>query len=317
MKCSKKLYYLFFVGMVILVSGCISYAPSTPAVTTSSLPPTSDIASHSGHPGVNYAQPLTVITYQYPPDPSHWIELHHIQNFQIDPSSDSPRLLFNIAGDTNLPANSLLLIQTYRKDFSSGTEEPVLIWNVVVPVRNSSGPANTFSYTVNVSNDYNGFPIKPGEYRAVVSRQGVNDSTVFEVLGKDPLPWLWIRMDPIGQHHFGESFTITGTTNLPAGSNILVSGGTDVHPCPFIPPEEQSSYPDSICGGCFLVRFSDSIPVIRSAGNNTWNFPINTKGWCMNESYSIRVSKDEWDNVSSAGVQLAGSTNEPLQIQTV
>jgi hypothetical protein len=37
----------------------------------------------------------------------------------------------------------------------------------------------------------------------------------------------------------------------------------------------------------------------------------------MNESYSIRVSKDEWDNVSSAGVQLAGSTNEPLQIQTV
>jgi hypothetical protein len=303
----------FFVGMIILVSGCISQAPSTPAVTVSSLPPASEIASDSGHPGVNYAQPLTVITYQYPPDPSHWIELHHIQNFQINHSSDSPSFLFNIAGDTNLPANSLLLIQTYRKDFSSGTEEPALIWNVVVPVQNSGGLVNTFSYTVNISKD----SIEPGEYSAVVHRAGVNDSAVFEVLGKDPLPWLWIRMDPFGQHHFGESFNLTGTTNLPAGSNILVSGGTDVHPCPFIPPVGQSSDPDSICEGCPLVQFSDSISVIHSVGNNTWNFPVNTTGWCIGESYSIRVSKDEWDNVSSASEQLAGFNNESLQIQTV
>jgi len=314
---SKKLSCLFFVGMVIVVSGCISDAPSTPAGTASSVPPTSDKASVSGHPGVNYAQPLAVITNQYPPDPSHWIELHRIQNFQTGSGADAPGLVFTIAGETNLPANSLLFIQTYRKDFSSGTEDPALIWNVFVPVQNSGGPANTFSYTVNVSKDYYGFPIKPGEYRAVVSRQGVNDSTVFEVLGNDPLPWLWIRMDPIGLHRFGERFTITGTTNLPAGSDILLRGGTDIHPCPFIPPEERSSNPDSVCGGCSLVHFSDTIPVIRSAGNNTWSFPINTTGWCRNESYTISVSKDGWDNVSSAHVQLARSPDEPVQIQTV
>jgi hypothetical protein len=307
----------FFIGLVILFSGCISPIPSTSVGTVSSLPPTSDIASHPGHSGVNYAQPLVVITNQYPPDPSHWIELHSIQNFQIGPGSASPRLLFTITGDTNLPDNSLISIHLYRKDFSSGIEGPALIWNVVVPVQNSSGRANTFSYKVNVSEDYYGFPIKPGEYRAVVNRFGVNDSAVFEVLGKDPLPWLWIRMDPIGKHSFGESFNLMGTTNLPAGSNILVSGGTDLHPCPFYPPGGQSPDPDSICGSCSPTHFSDTIPVVPAAGNTTWNFTVNTTGWCLNESYSIRVSKDEWDNVSSAGVQLAGFESEPLQFQTV
>ncbi len=313
----KNFIVVFFVGIVLLFSGCISPTSPTPAGPVSSLPPTSDIASPSGHIGVNYAQPLTVITNQYPPDPSHWIEIHHIQNFQIDPHSDSHRLLFTIAGDTNFPAQSLISIRTYRKDFSSETEEPALIWNVVVPVQNSSGQVNTFSYTVDVSNDYNGFPIKPGEYSAVVNRQGVNDSTVFEVLGKDPLPWLWIRMDPIVKHHFGDSFNLTGTTNLPAGYYLSVSGGTDVHPCPFIPPGERSSHPGSICGDCSPVQFSGNIPAVPAAGNDTWNFTINTSGWCLNESYSIRASKDEWDNVSSASVQFAGSTSEPLQIQTV
>ncbi len=313
----KKFIIVFFVGVILLFSGCISPAPPEQAVPVSSLPPASDIASPSGHPGVNYPQSLTVITNEYPPDPSHWIELHHIQDFRIGPGSDSPGLLFTIAGDTNLPAQSLIFIQTYRKDFSSGTEEPSLIWNVVVPVQNSSGPVNRFSYTVNVSKNYNGFPIKPGEYRAVVHRQGVNNSTVFEVMGKDPLPWQWVRLDPIGKHYFGESFNITGTTSLPAGSNILVSGGTDIHPCPFIPPGERSSHPGSICGDCSTVHFSDNIPVVPAAGNNTWNFTVNTTGWCLNESYSIRISKDEWDNVSSARVQLAGSSSDPLRIQTV
>lgn len=313
----KNLIIVFFIGVILLCSGCISPAPPAPAVPVSSLPPPSDIASPSGHPGVNYAQPLSVITNEYPPDPAHWIELHPIQDFQMGPGSDSPGLFFTIAGETNLPAGSLLSIQPYRKDISSGTEEPALTWNVVVPVQNSSGPVNSFSYPVNVSKDYNGFPIKPGEYRAVVHRQGVNDSTVFEVLGKDPLPWLWIRMDPIGKHHFGDSFNLTGTTNLPAGSDIVVSGGTDVHPCPFIPPGERSSHPGSICGDCSSVHFSDTIPVVPAGENNTWNYTVNTTGWCLNESYSIRASKDEWANVSSAGVQLAGSTSEPLQIQTV
>ena len=310
---------VLFVGMILLFSGCISPVlppePPTPAGPVSSLPLTSDIASRSGHPGINYAQPLTVATNPYPPDPSHWIKLHHIQDFHIDPRSDSLGLLFTIGGDTNLPAQSLLFIQTYRKDFSTGTEVPALIGNIVVSVQNSSGPVNTFSYTVNVSNDYNGFPIRPGEYSAVVHRQGVNDSTVFEVLGKDPLPWLWIRMDPIGKHHFGDSFNLTGTTNLLAGSNISVSGGTDIHPCPFIPPGERSSHPGSICGDCSPIQFSDNILVVPALGNSTWNFTVSTAGWCLNESYSIRVSKDEWDNVRSAMVQLAGSNSEPFQIQ--
>jgi|GEM_PF-3244430 len=312
----KNFTIVFFLVIVLLFSGCISPAPSTPVTPVSSPTPGSVSSAYQVHPGVNHPQPPVVITNQYPPDPSHWIELHHIQDFQIEPRSDSNKLVFTIAGETNLPVDSLIFIQTYRKDFSSGAEEPALIGNVVVPVQNSS-PVNTFFYNVDVSTDYNGFPIKPGMYSAVVHRQGVNASTDFAVMGKDPLPWLWIRMDPIGKHHFGDSFYLTGTTNLPAGSHILVSRGTDLHPCPFIPPGERSSYPDSVCGDCSSVQFSDNVSVIPAAGNNSWNFTVNTTGWCLNESYSIRVSKDEWDNVSSASVQLAGSTAEPLQLQTV
>jgi hypothetical protein len=323
-KCS----IVFFVCVFLLFSGCISPAPSIPDSPVTTLPPTpekpvtthpptSNSSSPAGHIGVNYPQPLTVITTQYPPDPSHWIELQNIQDFEIGPGSDSPGLSFAIAGETNLPVQSLIHIQTYRRDFSSGTEKPALIWNIIVPVQNSGGPVNTFSYTVNIGKDENGFSINPGEYRAVAYRQGVNDSAVFEVLGKDPLPWLWIRMDPIGKHTFGDSFTITGTTNLPAGSDILVSGGTDMHPCPLIPPEERSSHPGSMCTGCAPVHISETVPVIPAAGNNTWNFTIDTNEWCINESYSIEVSKAEWDNVSSASVQLAGYSSDPLRFQPV
>ena len=308
---------VFFTGMV-LISGCISPAPATPGVPVSSSSPTSDITSRSsGHIGVNYAQPLTVTTNQYPPDPSHWIELHHIQDFRTDPKSGSVRLLFTIAGDTNLPARSLITIEMYNMDLSSGTAVPVSIWNDVEFVEDSGGLVNTFSSTVDLSRDRHGFPLGAGEYGVVVNHQGVNNSTSFEVVGKDPLPRLWIRVDPIGNHHFGDNFTLTGSTNIPAGATILVKGGTDLHPCPFIPPEMQSYYPGSLCGGCSPVDFSDTVPVVSAAGNNTWNDTIRTSTWCLNESTSIRASKDEWDNVSSAHVQLAGSRSEPFQIQTV
>jgi len=317
------IFFLIVVLMVITVlifSGCISPNPPTltpsPAGPVPSIPPSSDSSSHEGHPGVNYPPTPTVVNENYPQDPSHWIELHHIQNLNLDPGSVSPKPVFTISGDTNLPAHALIYIQTYRKDFSTETEVPVLVPNQVATVQHSNGQVNTFSYPI-APYDYDNVPIYPGEYRAVAYHEGVNDSMIFEILGKDPLPWLWIRVDPVGTHHFGDSFTIMGTTNLPANSALLVRGGTDIHPCPFIPPGQRSSYPGSICGNCPPAEFSDMIPVIPAVGNNTWNFTVDTSGWCLNESYSISISKDKWDNVSSAMVQFAGSRAEPLTIQTV
>jgi hypothetical protein len=282
-----KIYAIvFFIGAIIFVSGCVSPQTTKPSATISSLTPTTDI------------------TTQYPPDPSHWIQIDPIRNFQIDPKSGSVRLLFNITGTTNLPVDSLLVVGSNRKMFDLGSDNQVLIWNVVVPVVNSGGSVNTFFYAVNVSTDYLWNPIKPGQYNVEVHHFGVNNSTVFSVFGKDPLPWLWIHINPIEEHQFGDRFNITGTTNVPAGSTISVNGGLTIHPCPFIPPEKQSSYPGSICGSCAPVAFYGNIPVVQGPGNNTWNFPINTTGWCTDEKYDIGVSKREWDNVSSTSAQI-------------
>jgi hypothetical protein len=230
-------------------------------------------------------------TIQYPPDPSHWIQVDPIRNFKFDPGRDSATLLLNITGTTNLPVNSLLFIEPYQKNFNSLTDERALIWNVVVPVVNTGEQINSFSYSLNGD-------AGPGEYRVVVRHAGISGSTNFTVMGKDPFPWLWIRIDPIGEHRFGESFNITGTTNIPVGSEVTVRGGTVIHPCVFIPPEKQSLYPDSICGSCPPPVFNEPIPVTMGVGNNTWTFPVNTTGWCKNESYNIELSKNEWDNVS-------------------
>jgi hypothetical protein len=289
----KNYSIVFFIFVIILVSGCIIHTPTPPVVINSTTYKISDISTHSRSSAVMYTQPTPEVTSQYPPDPSHWIQINPVRNFLADPRSDSVKLLFNVTGTTNLPVNSLLFIELFRGNLSSGTEEQALIWGAA-PVGNNGGAYNTFFYLVNVS-------AVAGEYSVVVHRRGVTNRTGFMVFGKDPPPWLWIRIDPIGQHHVGESFNITGTTNIPAGSDILVTGGAKIHSCPTIPPEEGGSFPGSECGNsCIAPIFYENISAVPGIGINTWNFPVNTTGWCNIESYSIDVSKKEWDNVSSA-----------------
>lgn len=288
----QKCSIVFFIFTILLVSGCVS--PSTSPEIPLSLTP-----ANSGIPD---SQPAAELTYQYPPDPSHWIEVDPIKNFTILSGSGADRIVFNITGTTNLPVNSLLFVEPYRNNPSLGKEETALFANVVVPVENKGGISNTFFYAVNVSADKGGFPIKPGEYRIVVRRWNVTNSTGFTILGKDPLPWIWIRIDPVGEHHVGDIFNITGTTNLPAGLDINGRFGAEIHSCPTF-QTLPSGFSGSLCGhDCIPGDFSNNkIPIIQGDGGiNTWNFSVNTTDWCFKERYSVTVQKNEWDNNSPA-----------------
>jgi hypothetical protein len=285
----KESAIIFIIGTILLISGCVSpseISSGTKVPSIASPPTTSSVA-------VN--QPAADFTYQYPPDPSHWIEIDPIRNFQTGSGSSSDRIVFNITGTTNLPVNSLLFIEPYRRNPSSEKEEAALLSNVVIPVENKGGNINTFFYSVNT-------PAGPGEYRVVVRRWNVTNSTGFTVMGKDPLPWIWIRVYPAGEYHRGKNFTITGTTNLPAGSEIIVTCGFESRfPCPPWAKESPASWSGTACGNdCNTGRFSQMAQVERKAdGNNTWMVSADTTGWCANESYHINVQKMGWDNVSA------------------
>jgi hypothetical protein len=291
---------LLLTSAMMFGSGCVSHTAGSPdrsVPITTSPSSADDIVARAAANGTGLNQ-LWNSTYQYPPDTTHWIQVDPIRNFQTEPRSDSTKLLINITGSTNLPAGSLLFIEPYRTDFSSLAEDQVLLWNVVVPVVNTGGKTNVFSYLLKGD-------AGPGEYRVVVRRAGVSNSSAFIILGKDPIPWLWIRIDPVGKRSLGENFNVTGTTNIPAGSEITVSGGTVIHPCPF-DPTGKSTFPGSICGNsCRGVVFHARIPVIPGAGgNNTWSYPVNTTDWCVREQNDIVISKEEWDNVSPASAPI-------------
>jgi len=273
--------------MILLVSGCVSYSPISPASPTSPIPPT-PIQS-----GIVTTQPSADFTYQYPPDPSHWIEVDPVSNFQIGSGLNSTIIPINITGTTNLPVNSLLFIEPYWYNPYTGDEEKVPISDIVVPVENNGGSDNTFFYSITMT--------IPGEYRIAVRRWNVTNSTHFTVLGKDPLPWVWIRIDPIGKYHPGETINITGITNLPAGSEITVKcEPVNVFPCPIWASDNPSNFSGTICGGhCHLIEINKRIRVDSADGGNaSWVISVNTTGWCTGYRWSIRALKAEWDNVS-------------------
>jgi hypothetical protein len=290
---TKESAIVFFIGAVLLVCGCVSHSAISPAA------PATSIASNPVQYGVTDNQPAEDSIYQYLPDSSYWIAINPVQNFRIGAGSGPDRILFNISGTTNLPVNSLLFIDVYRKNPSSGQEERDLLWNAVTPVKNNGEKNNTFFYAENVTKDFYNSTIKAADYRVVVRRYNVSAIGGFTILRKDPLPFIWIRIDPIEKHHWGDVFTITGTSNLPAGSEITVRN--ERYGAEF--STEYKCRNDVICARYYDCsnegNFERKGPVIGTGREyNTWNITVDTTGWCINHTYKLTASKEEWDNVT-------------------
>jgi len=85
-------------------------------------------------------------------------------------------------------------------------------------------------------------------------------------------------IDPIGDRVAGDRFTITGSTNLAAGDDLLV----EVYSSSFQPTTKAQSGEFSGTSGMVKVQQG-------SAGYNRWSFDIDTAGWRPDE-YIVSVS---------------------------
>jgi len=80
----------------------------------------------------------------------------------------------------------------------------------------------------------------------------------------------FISVDPISDKNIGDDFNITGTTNLPAGTEILV----EVYPASF---EPTATDPQTGAQSGTFTGASGIVTVAQGTGNlNTWSMDLNT-----------------------------------------
>jgi hypothetical protein len=112
----------------------------------------------------------------------------------------------------------------------------------------------------------------------------------------------WIRVNPISNHHVGDVFTISGTTNIDPGSVISIAiFQSSFNRCPKIAPE------------CYnYTSIQSSVKVIEgNCGINNWSFPVNLSGIHPNY-YSVNVDSEKWKihNITEFSIFLL--TNDTL-----
>lgn len=74
----------------------------------------------------------------------------------------------------------------------------------------------------------------------------------------------YIRVDPVGDRTVGDIFTVTGTTNLPAGTNLLV----EIMPATFEPEGGVNGEFAGAAGGVDVLA--------GTGGINTWSMEVNS-----------------------------------------
>jgi len=94
----------------------------------------------------------------------------------------------------------------------------------------------------------------------------------------------WIRIDPIGDKQVGDIFTITATTNLSAGEEILIS----VSPPFRNGPKVQTGEFNGVVGTIYVIR--------GNGGINTTSFVVNSSAFKPDE---FIVSEDAIHQASS------------------
>jgi len=266
--------FLFFV-IIILVSGCVS--------------PTS---VNETSPATMTQQSTVAITPPYMGDQSLWIHIDPIEDFHSEsPFNITGSTVLKISGTTNFPAGSLFFVNIIEEERSRS-----LPTNIVVPAEKNSNGSIGFS----CSYDMKGNP--PARYRVEIRKANQNFTAIahFNITSQEP--WWWITIDHFGEIQKRENLTITGTTNLPIGSEILVSSGLMAHPC--TQPWDSGGLP-SFCGGTCsgAVALTKTSVMGGAEGRNTWSCPINTTDWCAYEYYGIRVDSD-WPNVTSESITI-------------
>jgi hypothetical protein len=106
-----------------------------------------------------------------------------------------------------------------------------------------------------------------------------------------------LTINPIGDKTPGSNFTVTGTTNLAPGDNLLV----EITSSSYQPTSKNQ--PSGFSGASGMVKV-----VAGSGGKNTWSFDVDTSTFTPDE-YIVKVSGVEQDATASTtfNVLCAGS----------
>ena len=108
-------------------------------------------------------------------------------------------------------------------------------------------------------------------------------------------------INPIGDHAVGDTFTISGSTNLAAGDNVLV----EIRSASFAPTGKNAASGSSGASGTVTV-------VAGSGSSNRWSFDVDTAGWKPDE-YLVTVSGVTIDVTGSASFSLRAAVPTPVQ----
>lgn len=157
----------------------------------------------------------------------------------VDPVSDkNTGDQLTITGTTSLPTGTHVIVEVYPASFEDQTGTGYGNFNGAtgtVAIVKGTGEVNTWSWPLDTAT------FKPGEYRVSVSSVNgdISANTKF-TLRKSTTPAAsgpsvqYIRIEPVADKTTGDLLIVTGTTNLPEGSILLVQAGnyggnTEVH----------------------------------------------------------------------------------------
>jgi trimeric autotransporter adhesin len=113
----------------------------------------------------------------------------------------------------------------------------------------------------------------------------------------------WIRIDQIGDQSVGSTFTISGTTNLAAGNELLI----DVTSASFQPTEKTEASEFSGASGTATIEAGDGV--------NTWSFEVDATGFIPDE-YIVNVESVETDTSTTATFNVVEATATPTPTAT-
>ncbi|OPY38304.1 MAG: hypothetical protein A4E35_00727 [Methanoregula sp. PtaU1.Bin051] len=190
---------------------------------------------------------------------------------------------FIITGTTNISPGSELLIEIYPLNRTRSIKGVISSGSAArININGGSDGKNTWSYPVDPSDFH------PGEYRVVVSsyQSDAGDETIFTIYEKpacaeistkdsstipssaNPYRGYWITVDnlPIGTYYTGDSFTVSGETDLPVGEELEYAAYIST----FMTLRPNLAPP--LYTGSTLVTTGKGV-------NHTWSFVLNTTQW--------------------------------------
>lgn len=263
----------FIAAISLIVSGCVSQQNGT--IT-----------------GLNIsARQSQIITSATTSSEKYWMRIDPIKDFKTDSTFNiTGSTQLNVKGTTNFPIGTPLRVAIIEDKDSRD-----LLRTTIEVIGNNSGP-NTFSFVY----DMKGNP--PGQYRVILKNEShpISANSDFNITSDKPFN-KWIRMNPVGEAQIGENIPVSGTTDLPAGSEITIRTIISYHSCTIPTPDREGQR--SFCGGsCRGTGSEHTILVVEGEGGvNTWNSTVNTTDWCLNEEYRINVEAKTWTNVTRGG----------------